>query len=124
MPCARCLNRITLQKAMENRGYCELCIASIGRQLIQTRQQEVMLLDVSWRESVVSSLIMILNQLRDANFPEPWYGLTPKTQQLAHNLGVEQNPWINDDAPEIDGETWTREERQQIGIEDIEELIY
>lgn len=120
MGCRRCMNRITRVKAEENSGYCEECIAKLGKQLIRDNIEYATVLDEQWRAEALTTLTNILDVLRDAGMPDPWYGLGWRAQELASKLGIKQDNYLTKGHDLRQNRDWRREQPEQERINRVE----
>jgi hypothetical protein len=124
MVCRRCMDRLTIRKAEENSGYCEECIARIGKQLITTNIQYAAVLDEEWRAQALITLTHLLDELRNSGMPDPWWGIDWKAQDLAKKLGINDEDYITEGHDLRDNDRWYRERpgqfrRDRYEVEDI-----
>lgn len=87
--CKRCTKRILNETDEINYGYCEICIAEIGAELVRIHEAEIMPAK-RWRLQKKREIDSLLKQLREAGMPNPVQGLGVRLRSLAYSLNVKE----------------------------------
>lgn len=88
MACNRCLRRVSKRISDMNNGYCDNCVVTIGREVVNNVNFTFEASDQAWRDSARHTLSDLYKSLKRAGMRNPFEGMSPGIISLYNVLNI------------------------------------